>query len=79
MLRTALNAWVYVYSNLRLVGEVAKSLYFAPELHALANDVIARMTEGGALEYNAAHLRIEKDARDWSIIMGGDGVRISFS
>lgn len=61
---------------MRLAGEVAKSLSFAPELHALANDVIARMTEGGTLLYNGAHLRIEKDARDWSIIMGGDGVRL---
>ena len=33
------------------------------------------MTKGGQLEYNAVHLRIEKDARDWSQIMGGEQAR----
>jgi hypothetical protein len=61
-------------SNLPLVSEVARSLDFAPALHELANQIISRLTKDGQLSYNAAHLRIEKDARDWSIIMGGDGV-----
>ncbi len=61
-------------SNLPLVSEVARSLGFAPALHELANQIISALTNHGAVSYNAAHLRIEKDARDWSIIMGGDGV-----
>lgn len=61
-------------SNLPLVSEVARSLRFAPALHELANQIISALTNQGSLSYNAAHLRIEKDARDWSIIMGGDGV-----
>ena len=65
-------------SNLPLVSEVARSLDFAPALHELANQIIFRLTKDGQLSYNAAHLRIEKDARDWSIIMGGDGVSPSF-
>jgi hypothetical protein len=60
---------------MRLVREVARSLYFPTSLHALAKQVIDRMTEGNRLPYNGAHLRIEKDARDWSIIMGGEEVR----
>ena len=61
-------------SNLPLVSEVARTLAFAPALHELANQIIYALTDHGTVAYNAAHLRIEKDARDWSIIMGGDGV-----
>ena len=61
-------------SNLRVVTEVARSLTFAPEIQRLADRVIAGMTAGGQAEYNAVHLRIEKDARDWSTIMGGEAV-----
>ena len=60
-------------SNLGVVTEVAKSLEFAPAMHALAARVISGMA-ATAPEYNAVHLRIEKDARDWSQIMGGPEV-----
>ena len=69
------DAWGLLCSNLRVVTEVARSLTFAPEIQRLADRVIAGMTAGGQLEYNAVHLRIEKDARDWSTIMGGEAVR----
>ncbi|KAK9785429.1 hypothetical protein WJX73_009533 [Symbiochloris irregularis] len=61
-------------SNLRVVTEVAKSLAFAPQIHALADRIILGMAAQGAEVFNAVHLRIEKDARDWSTIMGGDAV-----
>ncbi|KAK9810163.1 hypothetical protein WJX72_005905 [[Myrmecia] bisecta] len=61
-------------SNLRVVTEVARSLEFSPHIQELADRVIHGMTNAGLHEYNAVHLRIEKDARDWSQIMGGDAV-----
>lgn len=57
-----------------VVGSVARSLRFAPQLERLAERIVANMTQSGHLVFNAAHLRIEKDARDWSIILGGEGV-----
>lgn len=62
-------------SALGLVSDVARTLRFAPALEALAARIVANMTHGGRLPYNSAHLRFEKDARDWSIIMGGKDVR----
>lgn len=53
---------------------MARSLEFAPKIAALADRVIHGMTMAGKYEYNAVHLRIEKDARDWSQIMGGEQV-----
>ncbi|EFN51509.1 hypothetical protein CHLNCDRAFT_140196 [Chlorella variabilis] len=58
-------------SNLPVVTEVAKSLVFAPELLAMADRIVDAMTEGSAQPFNGLHLRIEKDARDWATIMGG--------
>ena len=55
---------------------MARSLEFAPKIAALADRVIHGMTMAGKYEYNAVHLRIEKDARDWSQIMGGEQVTI---
>lgn len=63
-------------SNLRVVTEVAKSLEFSSKIQQLADRVIHGMTNGGREEYNAVHLRIERDARDWSQIMGGEAVCI---
>ena len=57
-----------------MVTEVAKSLAFAPALHALADRVVAGVTGGGAHPFNGVHLRVEKDARDWATIMGGTQV-----
>ena len=63
-----------VCSNLRVVTEVARSLEFSDKVAQLADRVIHGMTMAGKYEYNAVHLRIEKDARDWSQIMGGEEV-----
>ena len=69
-------------SSLPVVTDVARSLAFAPAVRALAERVIAGIGAAGAgagggvrREFNAAHLRLEKDARDWSAIMGGEAVR----
>ena len=59
-----------------MVTEVAKSLEFSSKIHDMADRVIRGMTNGGSDEYNAVHLRIERDARDWSQIMGGEAVRM---
>lgn len=61
-------------SSLRLVTEVARSLTFAQPLVELADRIVDGMTLGGQLAYNGVHLRIEKDARDWAMIMGGQQV-----
>ncbi len=53
---------------------MARSLEFSDQVANLADRVIHGMTLGGKNEYNAVHLRIEKDARDWSQIMGGEQV-----
>lgn len=54
--------------------EVARSLAFAPRLHALADRIVKKLTDGGRLPFNGVHLRVEKDARDWADIMGGTQV-----
>ena len=69
-----LKSLAYDCSNLRVVTEVARSLVFSSRIQALADRVINAMTHGGQEEFNAVHLRIEKDARDWSTIMGGEAV-----
>ena len=56
---------------------VARTLFFAPRLTGLADEIVAGMTAAGAAPFNSLHLRIEKDAKDWSTIMGGAGVRIT--
>lgn len=57
-----------------MVTEVARSLAFAPKLHAMADRIYAAATLNGSLPLNGVHLRIEKDARDWASIMGGQQV-----
>ena len=57
-----------------MVGDVARSLSFAPLLEGMAQRILVNMTQSGRVSFNAAHLRIEKDARDWSIILGGEAV-----
>ena len=65
--------------------KAARSLAFAPAMRTLADRVVAGITAakgaGGdvtPVEFNAAHLRLEKDARDWAIILGGQAVRPNF-
>ncbi len=57
-----------------MVTEVASSLKWAPAIHEMADRIIAGMEKTGAMPFNAVHLRVEKDARDWSTIMGGQQV-----
>lgn len=57
-------------SNLRVVTEVARSLEFAPAIERMAERIVDKIAKSAA-GFNAVHLRIEKDARDWSQIMGG--------
>jgi hypothetical protein len=61
-------------SALRVVSEVARSLEFPLNLHAMAQRIIDGMTKQGQLQYNGAHLRVEKDAKDWAMIMGGQQI-----
>ena len=72
---------------LPLVADVARTLPFAPSIVALADRVVAgaaaaaRAPPPGPLAspssplplapFNAVHLRLESDARDWTAIMGG--------
>ena len=65
---------VVARSCLGLVSKVARSLQFAPQLEQLAARIVSNMTVGGRLPFNGAHLRFEKDAKDWSVIMGGEEV-----
>ena len=53
---------------------VARTLSFAPLLTGLADQIVAGMKAAGMAPFNSLHLRIEKDAKDWSTIMGGAGV-----
>jgi hypothetical protein len=62
-----------------VVTEVAKSLSFSPQVQALADRILEDLTEGGTLPFNGLHLRIEKDARDWATIMGGQQVTPALS
>jgi hypothetical protein len=66
-----LNPWLR--SNLRVVTEVARSLEFAPAIERMAERIVDKIAKS-AHGFNAVHLRIEKDARDWSQIMGGPEV-----
>jgi hypothetical protein len=50
---------------------VAESLKWPAKLQALAGRVKSGMRDAGGLQYNSVHFRIEKDAKDWAMIMGG--------
>jgi hypothetical protein len=56
------------------VTEVARSLQWSHAIENLATRVVQGMLNVSADHYNALHLRVEKDARDWSMIMGGKQV-----
>ena len=81
VLTTEDKSCICARSSLPVVTDVARSLTFAPAVRALAERVVASISAAGAggtavrREFNAAHLRLEKDARDWSAIMGGEAVR----
>ncbi|GAB4814864.1 hypothetical protein N2152v2_001910 [Parachlorella kessleri] len=61
-------------SSLPLVGRVAQSLPFSPAVQSLADRIVQQLTQGGALPFNGAHLRLETDAHDWQRIMRGPGI-----
>lgn len=61
-------------SGLLRATMVARTLFFAPQLTALADEIASGMEAAGVGTFNSLHLRIEKDAKDWSAIMGGNGV-----
>lgn len=61
-------------SDLGLVSRVARSLAFSPELEALGARLAYAVSRAGSAPFNGVHLRIEKDARDWAMIMGGQQV-----
>jgi len=60
--------------TLPIAAAVAASLEFPPHLRALADKASSVMTSQGRAPYNGVHLRVEKDAEDWALIMGGPGV-----
>ena len=68
-------------SNLPLVGDIARTLAFAPAVRALADHIEASISGGGGFgalaprAFNSVHVRLEKDARDWAHGMGGQAVR----
>ncbi|CAL8465889.1 g5425 [Coccomyxa elongata] len=56
-----------------IVSQIATSLDFSPFVKSLARQVLSMMAIKGAKKFNGVHLRIESDARDWAVIMGGEG------
>ncbi|RMZ53967.1 hypothetical protein APUTEX25_002544 [Auxenochlorella protothecoides] len=56
-----------------LATRVAALLPFNAALEALAARTVAAMAAAGVPAFNGVHLRVEKDAGDWTIIMGGVG------
>jgi hypothetical protein len=51
--------------------EAATALKFNRTIVGLARTIINGMRAAGVPAYNGAHLRLEKDARDWARILGG--------
>ena len=47
------------------------SLRRVQHLQALADKVVKGITSEGRPTFNGVHMRMEKDAADWAIIMGG--------
>lgn len=58
--------------------EVARTLEFAPSIEAMADRVVAAIHSTTPV-FNAVHLRIERDAKDWAQIMGGPEVPLPAS
>lgn len=62
---------------LPVVSQVASTLQFNPSLEYLADRVASYITRNGRRRFNGAHLRVEKDAAEWFIILGGPEVRLA--
>lgn len=58
---------------LPLTAVIAETMEFPPNLIKLADKIREVMTHHGKISYNGVHLRVEKDATDWMLIMGGPG------
>ncbi len=56
------------------MSKVAQSLAFNPHLRTVADRVVDILTRGGRQPFHGVHLRVENDAQDWAVIMGGKGV-----
>ncbi|KAL4423902.1 hypothetical protein ABPG75_001203 [Micractinium tetrahymenae] len=65
---------LHTSSMLPIVSQVAATLHFNPNLEYLADRVVAYITRDGRRRFNGAHLRVEKDAAEWFIILGGPQV-----
>lgn len=57
-------------SDVALASQVARKLPFAPAMHRLADKVLVSIAER-AQTFNAAHLRFDSDAWEWTILMEG--------
>lgn len=77
--QSVVNLLHFCCSNLRLAAHVAESLHWSRDIMALAEQVMAGMKAAGASDFNAVHFRIEKDAKDWALIMGGMEVSLGCS
>ena len=62
---------------MQLVAAVADTVRWSVPMRELADKILAGMKAKGVDVFNAVHFRIEKDAKDWTQIMGGIDVRIS--
>jgi hypothetical protein len=62
---------------LPVVSQVAATLHFNPSLEYLADRVVSYITRDGRRNFNGVHLRVEKDAAEWFLILGGlDGAQV---
>lgn len=57
-----------------LVEEAAAGLFFESRVRSLAERAAPALLREGESYFNAMHLRVEQDAKDWAIILGGPGV-----
>lgn len=57
--------------------QVAETIEFSVHLTHVAQLVIARLARKTGPTFNGLHLRVEEDARDWALLVGGDEVRLS--
>ncbi len=66
--------WLWCCRILGRATEAAKGLFFNRTLASLADQVVMAMDPSGE-GYNGLHLRLERDARDWHAMVGGEEVR----